>query len=116
MSEIGEGRRQMEGKVALITGATGGLGRATACAFARQGASLALVDLPDRNAAQVLSEIEGAGDIHSRVAWYPADVTDGAAVSDYFDKAMGRFGRIDVLFNNAGIEGAIKPVTDYPDD
>jgi NAD(P)-dependent dehydrogenase (short-subunit alcohol dehydrogenase family) len=103
-------------KVALITGASGGLGLATALAFARRGASLALVDLPDRNAEKAITELECVGTTGGRIAWYAADVTDGPAVNDYFAQTLARFGRIDVVFNNAGIEGTIKSVTEYPDE
>jgi len=79
---------RLEGKVAVITGAAGGIGAATAEAFAREGATVVGVDLTD-----------GApGDLGLAV-----DVTDEDAVRDLYAQVAQRFGHIDVLFNNAGI-------------
>jgi NAD(P)-dependent dehydrogenase (short-subunit alcohol dehydrogenase family) len=88
-----------EGRVALITGASGGIGRATARAFLAAGWRVALT----ARRADALAEtaaLAGAGPDRARVL--PADVTDPAAVDAVFDAAVAGFGRVDVLFNNAG--------------
>jgi len=79
---------RLEGKVCVVTGAKGGIGAATVEAFGREGATVAGVDLDDGS----------PGD-----AALAADVTDEAAVASMFEQVRERFGRIDVLFNNAGI-------------
>jgi NAD(P)-dependent dehydrogenase (short-subunit alcohol dehydrogenase family) len=82
---------RLEGKVCVITGASGGIGRASAEAFAREGARVAGVDL-----------LAGApGELSLE-----ADVTDDAAVRDTYARVRDELGRIDVLFNNAGISPA----------
>jgi NAD(P)-dependent dehydrogenase (short-subunit alcohol dehydrogenase family) len=79
---------RLDGKVCVITGAAGGIGAATADVFKREGATVVGVDL-----------LEGApGDLALAI-----DVTDEAAVSEMFQRVRDQFGRIDVLFNNAGI-------------
>jgi NAD(P)-dependent dehydrogenase (short-subunit alcohol dehydrogenase family) len=79
---------RLEGKVCVVTGAKGGIGAATVEAFGREGATVAGVDLDDGS----------PGDLA-----LAADVTDEAAVASMFEQVRERFGRIDVLFNNAGI-------------
>jgi NAD(P)-dependent dehydrogenase (short-subunit alcohol dehydrogenase family) len=105
--------RRFEGKVAVITGAAGGIGRATVERFAREGASVVAVDLPGTalDEAVAAAESEGA----SAIA-IPADVTRAADVERYVSAARDRFGRIDAFFNNAGIEGWIGPLLSYPED
>jgi NAD(P)-dependent dehydrogenase (short-subunit alcohol dehydrogenase family) len=92
--------KKLQGKIALITGASSGIGRGLAQAFADEGASLVIsarrVDLLDRLA----KELTGAG---SEVITCPADVTVERDVKLLFEKAMDRFQRLDVLINNAGV-------------
>jgi NAD(P)-dependent dehydrogenase (short-subunit alcohol dehydrogenase family) len=92
---------RLAGKVAIVTGAAGGIGAAAAAAFRREGALLALVD---RDAAA----LEGSDDALVQ----EADVTDAAQVEAYVAATVERFGRLDVLFNNAGVEGEVKPIVD----
>ena len=98
-----------EGRVAIVTGAGGGLGRCHALALARRGAKLMINDLGGNvhgeggssDAAQaVVAEIEAMG---GEAIAHGASVTDEAAVADMVAKTMDRFGRVDVLVNNAGI-------------
>lgn len=87
-------------KVVLVTGASRGIGRAVALAFAREGATLVLA----ARSADRLARVEGeARDLGSEVLSVPTDVTSRDAVAALVDVAMDRFGRIDVLVNNAGI-------------
>ncbi|WP_313538595.1 SDR family NAD(P)-dependent oxidoreductase [Sphingomonas sp.] len=87
-------------RVAIVTGAGGGLGREHALYLARQGARLVVNDVSEPNAARVAAEIEAAGGQALAVA---ASVTDEDAVSAMVGAALGRWGRIDILVNNAGI-------------
>ncbi|MFB9660140.1 SDR family NAD(P)-dependent oxidoreductase [Glycomyces mayteni] len=87
-------------KVVLVTGASRGIGRAVALAFAREGAQLVLAARSIDHLAQVENEVQELGAAALSV---PTDVTDPDAVAALVDAAVARFGRIDVLVNNAGI-------------
>ena len=102
---------QLQGKVAVITGATGGIGRAAARRFAVAGARLTLVDL-DEDALQELVESLGPESAN----FCAADVTDPAQTKAYVEAATERWQRIDVLLANAGIEGPVAPISEYPDE
>ncbi|MDA0165312.1 SDR family oxidoreductase [Solirubrobacter ginsenosidimutans] len=94
----------LEGKVVLVTGAASGIGRATAKAFAGEGATLALVDRDAGGLHSVREEIVAAG---GRATTHVVDVSDSAEVDDAHDEVAVEHGRIDVAFNNAGV---IEPV------
>src|ERR687896_775 len=96
--------RRFEGKVAVITGGAGGIGRATAVRFAAEGAHVVVVDLPDTALDESVAAVAGAG---GTVLAVGADVTRSADVERFVGEATRRFGGIDYLFNNAGIEGYI---------
>jgi NAD(P)-dependent dehydrogenase (short-subunit alcohol dehydrogenase family) len=92
------------GRVAVVTGGAGDIGRAAAAAFAAAGASVVLVDVAAQrltDACAEIAEATGGGDLMA----VEADVRDAAGTRRYVDTTLTRFGRIDVLFNNAGIEG-----------
>jgi short-subunit dehydrogenase len=101
-------------KVVLVTGASRGIGRSVALAFAQQGAQLILAARSVDRLIQVENEVR---DLGSEVLSVPTDVTSRGDVSALVDAAMNRFGRIDVLVNNAGIGkvGGIESET-YEDD
>ncbi|MFD3522189.1 SDR family NAD(P)-dependent oxidoreductase [Streptomyces sp. NPDC058653] len=88
------------GRVVLVTGASRGIGRAVALAFARQGARLVLAARSADGLAQVADEVRALG---SQVLTVPTDVTSPSAVAALVEAATDRFGRIDVLVNNAGV-------------
>jgi NAD(P)-dependent dehydrogenase (short-subunit alcohol dehydrogenase family) len=87
-----------EGKVALVTGAASGIGRATARALAREGAAVLIADLQREAGEAAAAEIRAAG---GRAAFTPGDVTHDAG--RMVDGALGHFGRLDILVNNAGV-------------
>jgi NAD(P)-dependent dehydrogenase (short-subunit alcohol dehydrogenase family) len=91
---------ELKDRVAIVTGAGGGLGRAHALFLARQGARVMVNDLRLDSAAWVATEIAAAG---GEALPFAASVTDEEAVAAMFAAAMGRWGRIDILVNNAGI-------------
>ncbi len=103
----------LEGKVALITGASQGLGRALALAFAREGASLVLNSRSEEGLRPVTEEAE---DLGAGVLAVAADVSRGADVERLVGAAAERFGRVDVLVNNAGVLGPRVAIEEYPED
>jgi len=101
----------LEGKVCVITGAAGSIGSASARAFAAAGGRVLLVDLDEDALARAAGTInEGEVDTHA------CDVADAAGTQAYIAAAVTKWDGIDVLFLNAGVSGAVAPVTDYPDD
>jgi len=105
--------RRFEGKVVVITGAAGGIGKAAALRFAREGASVVAVDLPGSALDDVVNLVEAEG---ASALAVPADVSRSGDVERYARAAKDRFGGIDAFFNNAGIEGWVGPTTQYPED
>ncbi len=91
---------RLEGKVALVTGAGAGIGRATAELFAREGAAVAVVDLNVKTAQETVDAILDAG---GRALCLHADVSDAQAVEAMFVRTKETFGKLNILFNNAGI-------------
>jgi 3alpha(or 20beta)-hydroxysteroid dehydrogenase len=101
------------GKVAIITGGAGGIGRATAVRFAEEGASVVVVDLPDSALEETVAAVRDAGGTALPVG---ADVTRARDVERFVAEATRRFGGVDFLFNNAGVEGFIGSLVEYPED
>ena len=104
---------RFEGKVVIVTGAAGGIGRAAVLRFAAEGAAVVAVDLDDGGLARIVAAVEAAGGTAHAVR---ADVTRSDDVKAYVQAAMDRFGGVDVLFNNAGTEGVVAPLEDYPEE
>jgi NAD(P)-dependent dehydrogenase (short-subunit alcohol dehydrogenase family) len=103
----------LEGKVALVTGASQGLGRALALAFAREGARVAINSRSEEGVRPVAGEAESAG---AEVLALAADVSRSADIERLVGTTVERFGRIDVLVNNAGVLGPRVPIEEYPED
>lgn len=99
-------------KVIVVTGAAGEIGAATVRLMIARGATVVAVD---RKGASFDALRADVADIN-RLTVLDADVTDEAAVAAYARAAKDKFGRIDAFFNNAGIEGVVKPIPDYPLD
>ncbi len=100
----------LTGKTIIVTGAAGAIGLATARVLAREGAKLMLVDVQAEALAAREQELRVAG---AEARSLCADVSNSAEVKRYVDATLARFGRIDGLFNNAGIDGPIAPTWEY---
>lgn len=105
--------RMLEGKVALVTGASRGIGLATAQAFAHAGAAIVLADRDGEAASEAAGGMRGAG--HSVLA-VTCDVADRAQVSEMVSQAVATYGRLDAAFNNAGVNSAAAPLLDTSDE
>jgi NAD(P)-dependent dehydrogenase (short-subunit alcohol dehydrogenase family) len=101
-----------KGKVAVVTGGGNGIGRASSLGFAARGAKVVIVDR-DATGGEATAGI--ARQKGGEAIFVEADVTKADSVRAYVDKAVQTFGRIDCFHNNAGIEGAVAPTTDYDD-
>lgn len=95
--------------VVLITGALTGIGRATALAFARDGARIVVSGRRDADGNALAAELRGLG---GEVEYIRADVQQEADVRSLIERTVERFGRVDVAVNNAGVEGQLGPITD----
>jgi NAD(P)-dependent dehydrogenase (short-subunit alcohol dehydrogenase family) len=104
---------RFDGKVAFVTGATSGIGRATALAFAREGASVVVADIAAEGNQETARMIEQAGGQSLAVS---CDVTRSDDVKAALQPGVERFGRLDIAFNNAGIEQPIKPAAEIGED
>ena len=98
--------KRLDGKVAIITGAAGGIGAATAKRFVQEGAAVLLVD---REPATLRALAAGLGE---RAHFEVADVASAEAAQRYVAAAVARFGGVDILFANAGVEGTVCPLVD----
>jgi NAD(P)-dependent dehydrogenase (short-subunit alcohol dehydrogenase family) len=103
--------KKLENKVAIITGASGSIGKITAQLFVEEGAKVVLVDLEEESLKTFAKEFN-----NENVKYCVADVSKATDVERYVNETTKWFGKIDIFFNNAGIEGAIKPIIDYPEE
>lgn len=101
----------LDNKVCLITGGAGSLGLASAKKFLAEGARVAIVDLREADVERAKSEL-GSPNVEA----IAADVSQVDATKRYIERTVSRFGKIDVLFSNAGNQGPITPTTEYPED
>lgn len=92
---------ELQGRVAIVTGAGKGIGRASALALAREGAAVAVVDLDERTGGECVAQIEAQG---GRAVFHRVDVSRADQVQQMVEAVVAEFGRIDILHNNAGIQ------------
>lgn len=102
---------RLEGKVAIITGGASGIGRATVDRFVREGAKVLVADIDADRAQRAVEEIEAAG-FAGAAAAFGVDVSDFSQVEAMVRRAVEEFGKLDVIFNNAGIAGG-KPLLEH---
>ena len=100
MAKLSKLSRSIAGKVALVTGAANGMGRATAHLFADEGAQVAVVDIDADGVQNVVTEISAAGGV---AQGWKLDLRDAAAIRRVIDEVAAHFGGLDILINNAGI-------------
>ena len=103
--------KKLENKVAIITGGSGSIGKTTARLFLDEGAKVLLVDLNESDLKETVGELN-----NKNVAYCVADVSKSDEVLRYVNETVRLYGKIDIFFNNAGIEGVVKPMVDYPED
>jgi NAD(P)-dependent dehydrogenase (short-subunit alcohol dehydrogenase family) len=101
------------GKVALVTGGASGIGHCTCTAFAAAGAKVVVVDIDQEQGASSVKKIRAAG---GEAEFCRADVSRPEDVQEYVERTLNSYGKIDVFFNNAGVEGTVAPLTEYPDE
>ena len=104
---------QLDGKVALITGAGSGIGRASALAFAREGAKVAVADIVVEGGEETVRMVKEAG---GEAFFIKVDVSNAAEVEAMVNTVVDTYGRIDCAYNNAGIEGRLASTDEYPED
>lgn len=102
-------RIRLDGRVAVVTGAAGFIGRATSKLLAERGARIVAVDRRDSDLKAAIEALPASAEALA----IAADVTSEDEVKDYVRASIDRFGKIDVFYNNAGIEGDVRKITDY---
>lgn len=99
----------LKNKVAIITGASSGIGQSTALLFAQHGASVCLTARREENLKRIASEIKAFG---GKVIYYAGDICSEETHNHVIDKTLNEFGQLDIAINNAGTVGATKPLAD----
>jgi NAD(P)-dependent dehydrogenase (short-subunit alcohol dehydrogenase family) len=102
-------RIRLDGKVAVVTGAAGVIGTAAITLLAERGAKIVAVDRREQDLNAAVRELPASAE----ALVVAADVTQEDEVADYVRATTNRFGTIDVFYNNAGVEGEVKPITEY---
>ena len=105
--------RELEGKVGLVTGGTSGIGRDASILFARAGAKVVVAGRREVEGKETIEQIRAAG---GEGLFVKTDVSKAADVQALVQKTAEKFGRLDVAFNNAGIEGAWIPITEQSEE
>jgi NAD(P)-dependent dehydrogenase (short-subunit alcohol dehydrogenase family) len=103
----------MTNKVALVTGAGSGIGRASALVFAREGAKVVVADIVAKGGEETVQLIKRAG---GDAIFVQTDVTKSEQVQELVNRAVETYGRLDCAHNNAGIEGVVAPAAEYPEE
>lgn len=105
--------QQLSDKVALITGAASGIGHATALLMAKEGAKIVIVDLHNERSEKTVQHIEKSG---GTCLFIDTDVANPTRVENAVKQAVEKFGQIDIVFANAGINGTVAPIEDITAD
>lgn len=100
----------LKGKVAIVTGAGSGIGKAVALAYAKEGASVVVSDINEQGGAETVKEIQ---DLDGKAIFFKADAASETGNKALVDKALEVYGKLDIACNNAGIGGAAAPSGDY---
>ncbi len=108
-----ENMGKLAGKVALITGAGSGIGRATAILFAREGAAVMVADLVPEGGYETVKQIEDAG---GQATFFQVDVSKSSEVERMVKSVVNVFGRLDILYNNAGVQGGYAMTADMAEE
>jgi NAD(P)-dependent dehydrogenase (short-subunit alcohol dehydrogenase family) len=98
---------RLDGKVVIITGAASGIGRGTALRLAKEGAAVVAADLNSQGGEAVIGEIASAG---GHAVFQHTDVSNELAIKSAVERAVKEYGRLDIMFNNAGLVGAVGPI------
>src|SRR6476660_8709202 len=104
---------ELRGKVALITGGTSGIGRDAAVLFAKEGAKVAVTGRRGAEGQETVALARAAG---GEATFIQGDVSKSSEVRGMVKKVVDTYGRLDVAFNNAGVEGKWMPIIDLPED
>jgi 3-oxoacyl-[acyl-carrier protein] reductase len=104
---------KLSNKVALITGAGSGMGRATALLFSKEGAKVAVVDIVEKNGEETVKMVKGKG---GDAIFIKTDVSKAADVEKMIKTTVDTYGKLDILFNNAGIPMSFTPVEDVTEE
>ena len=104
---------RLEGKIALVTGGGSGIGRACVLALTAEGAKVVVADVSTEGAERTVRMVEEAG---GEAIWVRCDVTDSTEVEAMVTRCVEFYGKLDCAVNNAGTEGVLAPVTDYPQE
>lgn len=105
--------KSFDGKVALVTGASSGIGRASALAFAREGARVVVTARREQEGEETVRMIKGNG---GEATFVKTDVSSAAEVESLLRTIAAAYGRLDCAFNNAGIPGSLAPTADMSED
>src|SRR5689334_7329964 len=108
-----ENGKTFDGKVAFVTGGGSGIGRVTACAFAREGASVSVVGHTPEDNTETVRLIKESG---GRTLDITCDVTRSSDIESAVQRTLETCGRLDFAFNNAGVEQPVKPILDVTDE
>ena len=100
----------LKNKVAVITGGAGGIGKTTAKLFLEEGAKVMLIGRTEEKLQNTVTELN-----NQNVDYFVADVSKVEDTVHYVNDTLIKFGKIDIFFNNAGIEGVVKPIAEYPE-
>lgn len=104
---------ELQGKVAIVTGGTSGIGKDTAVLFAKAGAKVVVAGRREAEGKETVDVIRAAG---GEGLFVKTDVARAAEVQALVKKTVEKYGRLDIAFNNAGIEGAASPITEQPEE